>query len=98
MYLWFWRKKCNDHSVCVNEVDVNADVIVVYVMEVKRVAIRTDVTLSRKRRDGDCVPQTRERHVITQCSIYIPLKTDKMGEKLKKCYCIFYSQLNKDTQ
>lgn len=65
--------------MCVNEVDVNADVIVVYVMEVKRVAIRTDVTLSGKRRDGYCVPQTRERHVITQCSIYIFLKIDEGG-------------------
>lgn len=77
MYLWFWREKCNDHSVCINEADVNTDIIVVYFMEVKRVAVRTDVALSGKRGDSDCVPQTRERHVITQCSVNIPLKADK---------------------
>lgn len=60
---------------------MNADIIVVYFMEVKRVAIRTDVALSGKRGDSDGVPQTRERHVITQCSIYIPLKADR-GEKI----------------
>lgn len=84
MYLWIWREKCNNHSVCVNEVDMNADVIVVYFMEVKRVAIRTDVALSRKRGDCDCFSQTRERHVITQCSVYIPLKADKMEKKVYK--------------
>lgn len=63
--------------MCINEADMNADIIVVYFMEVKRAAIRTDVALSRKRGDSYCVPQTRERHVITQCSIYIPLKADR---------------------